>query len=484
MNRRNGPADPHAPANGPGTTPSSARRRVVTGLALGSAGLALPPFASLAGAQTAGAADDPAPYLKAGIDWRQAAGESISVAVIPASYFENLITLVPQFEALTGVKVRMEKVPPGQIRQKALLDLSSKTATYATHAADPMYYPLYASNKWVEPLDRFLSDPKLTDPAWFDYEDILKAWRDADSIDGKPYGIPYDGEVTVQVYRKDLYEAKGLKPAQTYDELLANAKALNDPANRVSGLALRGFAGAGQNMYIYPSLFRGFGGQWFDGRQVVVNSAQAVQALEWYVNALSQYAPAAVRNWNWPDIADAFSQGTVATYIDAHSSAAVLNNPEKSRVIGKIAFARWPKGPADKRVTSIWNWGFPINAALSDKAKVATWLFISWATSKETQARTSWKWAGPAPRSGLNRLSSWRSPEFAATMKGAGDNFVETALQSLEHDTDVDWRPRVPQWPAIGETMATAIQSALVGQKSAKAALDEAQARILQVMKA
>ena len=69
-------------------------------------------------------------------------------------------------------------------------------------------------------------------------------------------------------------------------------------------------------------------------------------------------------------------------------------------------------------------------------------------------------------------------------MKGAGDNFVETALQSLEHDTDVDWRPRVPQWPAIGETMATAIQSALVGQKSAKAALDEAQARILQVMKA
>ena len=47
--------------------------------------------------------------------------------MIPASYFENLITLQPQFEALTGVKLRFEKVPPGQIRQKALLDLSSKT---------------------------------------------------------------------------------------------------------------------------------------------------------------------------------------------------------------------------------------------------------------------------------------------------------------------------------------------------------------------
>ena len=45
------------------------------------------------------------------------------------------------------------------------------------------------------------------------------------------------------------------------------------------------------------------------------------------------------------------------------------------------------------------------------------------------------------------------------------------------------WRPRVPQWPAIGETMATAIQSALVGQKKPKEALDEAQARITTILK-
>jgi multiple sugar transport system substrate-binding protein len=427
--------------------------------------------------------DDLAPYRAAKIDWRQAAGEAITIAVIPASYFDNLITLLPQFQALTGIEVRAEKVPPGQIRQKAMLDLSSKTATYATHAADPMYYPLYVSNKWVDPLDKFLNDASLTDKAWFNYDDILKAWRDADSIDGKPYGIPYDGEVTVQVYRKDLYDAKGLKPADTYEQLLSNAKALNDPANRVSGLVMRGFAGAGQNMYIYPSLFRGFGGQWFKGKELVVNSPEAVKALDWYVDALSQYAPPAVRNWNWPDIADAFSQGTVACYLDAHSSAAVITNPEKSKVVGKIGYARWPAGPSGKRVTSIWNWGFPVNAALSEKAKKATWLFISWAASAETQARTSWKFAGPAKRSGLNRTSLWKSPDFAAAMQGAGDNFIAAALQSLEQDTDVDWRPRVPQWPAVGEAMATSIQAALVGQKKSKEALDEAQARIQQVMK-
>ena len=68
-------------------------------------------------------------------------------------------------------------------------------------------------------------------------------------------------------------------------------------------------------------------------------------------------------------------------------------------------------------------------------------------------------------------------------MQGAGDNFINAALESLEHDTDVEWRPRVPQWPAIGETMATAIQSALVGQKKPKQALDDAQSRIEQILK-
>ena len=457
----------------------SRRRAIAQGTALGAAVLGAPWIARIANAQ----ADDLGPYRAAKINWKQAEGESITVAVIPASYFDNLISLQPQFEALTGIKLRFEKVPPGQIRQKAVLDLSSKTATYATHAADPMYFPLYVSNKWVEPLDKYLNDPTLTDAAWFKFDDIIKAWRDADSVDGKPYGIPYDGEVTVQVYRKDLYAAKGLKAADTYEQLAANAKALNDPANRMYGLALRGFAGAGQNMYIYPSLFRGFGGNWGTGNNIVVNSSEAVKALTWYVDTLTAYAPPAVRNWNWPDIADAFSQGTIGTYIDAHSSAAVINNPEKSKVIGKIAYARWPKGPNGKRVTSIWNWGFPVNAALTEKQKKATWLFILWSTSAETQARTSWLFPGPAKRSGINRISLWRSPEFAAAMKDAGDNFIPAAIESLEQDTDVDWRPRVPQWPAIGETMATAIQSALVGQKPPKEALDEAQARIAQLVK-
>src|SRR6478752_4975140 len=223
-------------SKGPLTAPAR-RRMLKQTTALGAVAIAAPYVLRSAHAQ---ANADIAPYTQAKVNWRQADGEQIAVAFIQASYFDNLIAIAPTFEALSGVKVRFEKVPPGQIRQKAMLDLSSKTATYATSATDPMYYPLYVSNKWVEPLDKYLNDGKLTDAAWFNYDDILKAWRDADSIDGKPYGIPYDGEVTVQVYRKDLYDQKGLKPAQTLDQMLQNAAAVHDPNNRVWGLALRG----------------------------------------------------------------------------------------------------------------------------------------------------------------------------------------------------------------------------------------------------
>src|SRR4051794_13966373 len=230
-----------------------------------------PAFLRQAAAQDA----DLAPYKSAQIDWQQVSGETITVAVIPASYFENLITLAPQFKALTGIDVRFEKIPPAQIRQKSVIDLTSKTGTYATHAADPMYYSLYAANKWVEPLDTYLNDKTLTDAAWFRFDDIIAGWRSANSLEGKLYGVPYDGEVTIQVYRKDLYEAKGLKPADDLASFVANAAASHAPESGVWGTALRGVAGAGQNVCISPSIFLEFGGNWFKDGKLTVNGAEA-----------------------------------------------------------------------------------------------------------------------------------------------------------------------------------------------------------------
>ena len=317
-----------------------------------------------------------------------------------------------------------------------------------------MYYPLYAANKWVEPLDTYLNDTSLTDPDWFQYDDIITAWREANQVDGKPYGMPYDGEMTVQVYRKDLYDAKGLKPAETLEQFVAQrqgAARSGEPA--VGRRASRFRRRRPEHVHLSLDLPRAMAATGSGGKELRSTATKRSGSLDWYVDTLTKYAPQAARNWNWPDIADAFSRKARSAPTSMRIPRPRCSTTPRSRkVIGKIGFARWPKGPSGKRVTSIWNWGFPINAALSDKAKRATWLFISWAASAETQARTSWKFAGRSSVSGLNRLVGLAAPGFAKLVSGYGNNFGEASLQSLEMDTDVDWRPRVPQWPALGDS--------------------------------
>ena len=218
-------------------------------------------------------------------------------------------------------------------------------------------------------------------------------------------------------------------------------------------------------MYIYPSIFLAYGGNWFDGDKVVVNGPEAEAALEWYVALLKSSAPEGVENWNWPDIADAFGQGTLGSYIDTHNSAAVLADPTKSQVVGKIGFARWPKGPSGRRVTSIWNWSFPINASVSDKEKAAAWLFIQWAGSKEVQAATSYGFDGAYKRLGVNRTSLWSSRAVHRSSSTASAPASPRPRWPRSRRTPTSTGARACRsGPAVGEIVATAVQAALVGQ--------------------
>ena len=77
--------------NGPARP--SRRRWITQGAAIGAVAVGAPWVARFAQAQ----ALDVGPWQSAKVNWRQAEGAEITVAVIPASYFDNLIALAPQF---------------------------------------------------------------------------------------------------------------------------------------------------------------------------------------------------------------------------------------------------------------------------------------------------------------------------------------------------------------------------------------------------
>lgn len=463
---------------------SKMSRREFIGTAAKVGGIALaqsfaPPFLRFASADAGKEA-----YLSAKINWRQVEGEQIKILVTPAHYFEKFRAITPQFTELTGIKVDYEVIPPRELREKAVLDLGAKTANYASHTGDPMFLALYKANKWVDPLDDYLNNPKLTDKAWFQVDDIIPLWRAANTVDGKLYAMPAEGEATIHVYRADLYKQLGLKPPETLEEFRETAKKLNKVDGKIAGVALRGFRGAGQNVYIWPSLFRSWGGAWFDAKgKPQVNSEPGVKSLEYYCDLLQNYSAPGVENWNWPEIMEAFAGENVAQFIDANSTASVIENPAKSKVAGKTAYQRWPKGPSGKRVTSIWNWAMPINAYLSKKKKTATWLYLQWLGSRPAQMASALYKENPnaVVRTGVNRLSIWQDPEYRKVINFTPD-YADVVLTTMKEDTDADWRPRVPQWPKIGELMAVAIQSALVKQQTPKQALDEANEAIAKLV--
>ena len=78
------------------------RRTILKAPIVGAAALAAPGLL-ISEAHAAGKYMNLDSFKGANIDWRMAAGEKITVGVIPAGYFKNLDVVLDDFKTLTGV---------------------------------------------------------------------------------------------------------------------------------------------------------------------------------------------------------------------------------------------------------------------------------------------------------------------------------------------------------------------------------------------
>ena len=63
----------------------------------------------------------------------------------------------------------------------------------------------------------------------YNFDDFLKALVDGISMyDGIMCGVPYDIPIFIQMYREDVFEELGLKPATTMEEFLTNAQKIQE----------------------------------------------------------------------------------------------------------------------------------------------------------------------------------------------------------------------------------------------------------------
>src|SRR5882724_1190351 len=111
-------------------------------------------------------------HRQAKIDWRQAAGKSLTIGLNKHPFTESLLPLIPQFRTLTGINVDYLILPEAEYFTKLVADLSQQRGEFSVIMAGPVRNWQYVSADWMLPLDPFLNDPSLTDPAWYKLDDF------------------------------------------------------------------------------------------------------------------------------------------------------------------------------------------------------------------------------------------------------------------------------------------------------------------------
>src|SRR6266446_1750192 len=92
-------------------------------------------------------------YRQAKINWRQAAGQSLTVGLNKHPFTESLLPLIPEFERLTGIKVEYLILPEQEYFSKLVADLSQQRGEFTVIMTGPMRNWQYATPGWIVPLD-------------------------------------------------------------------------------------------------------------------------------------------------------------------------------------------------------------------------------------------------------------------------------------------------------------------------------------------
>jgi len=368
-------------------TPKTLSRRTVLQLGAGlglAGGIGAPALITTANAQSK-------------FDWKQAKGTQIDVMLVKNPRSDLLQNAEKEFTELTGITVSSEQIPEQQQRQKAMIEFSSGNPTFdVTMLALHVQKRLAYKGKWVDDLRPYISNQQITSPD-FNIADFGAAGMGfATQSDGALTTIPHFVDFWMVYYNKEMFAKKGITYPKTMDELVTAAAALNDPANGVAGFVSRGLKNA--NIPVWTSWLLGQGLETIDPKTGKLNTDgdEAVWAAELYAKLNKNYAPPGTIGFNWNECQTTFMQGRAAMWLDGIGFATPLEDPTKSKIVGKVGYGVTPAGPKAHH-SAIFADGMGISR--TSKKKTAAWLYVQWATNKMNQLAMLKAGAGSPGRS-------------------------------------------------------------------------------------
>lgn len=291
-------------------------------------------------------------------------------------------------------------------------------------------------------------------------QDLVEGLKDAGTLEGKQYGMPWYAGVRGIVYRKDIFDKHGLKPPTNWEELRDVALTLKKEEPDMISFPVAG----GAEMFAMPFVW-GAGGdaavQEGDTWKSAINSPESVEGLEFYTDLATKdgLSPAKVTTWREDEVAQEFTKGNVAMTISGNWTPKTFLD-EAPELEGKIG--AMPIPGQDGGMSPSFLGGSYLSTFDSDKKELA-WEYVKMATTGKFAA----EWAEqtnyfPGTNTELEKIAA------------EGDPLVEPfAKQMLEAGATV------PKTTAYGEIQASQVvlklvQSVLKGDQSVQEAADKA----------
>lgn len=375
-----------------------------------------------------------------------------------------------EFEAKTGIKVKILDIPGEEINQKLLMELASGTCAYDVINIDSSLVASFANAGYLEPLDEYITDAERD--LFFPLALKSCMWN------GKLYQLPTSQEPVLLFYRQDLFAQYGLgRVPQTWDEYIEYARKLTidtngDKTPDIWGTVVEGKRTAEPGLHFFHWL-TSLGGNVVDkDGNIVINQKPGVAALQFIVDKVHKYKvapPNATEIWTI-DVNNMFAQGKLAMAPQWVYQRFLAEDPQQSRVAGKWGVELFPKNVAYGGSVG----GLGISMPARSRNKEAAWKYMQFMVQPKVNKDLYRQGTLPPAYAVLD------DPELKKMdPKQLKRPVLEVCADIMRLGTP---RPIHPKMNIILDQLMEAVQKALLQQKTPKEAMDELAANLKKML--
>jgi ABC-type glycerol-3-phosphate transport system substrate-binding protein len=395
--------------------------------------------------------------------------------------------LIPDFAAKTGINVEIEEQPYGSLKDKAILEMSTKTGAYDIVVLDTAWLAEFAEAGYVADLTPLIDKYKTP------VDGYLPPQAQACVHNGKYYALPFEIDTRVLGVNMEMAKAAGIQePPKTVDEFAndailmtfdKNGKNPKDAGFDKDNIVQYGFVHTGQSgPYIaldFAPFMWGMGGDILKENgpkdyTVVLDSPETAAALTMYTELLTKWhaSPPASTTFEENQQEEVIRLGKGAMGIlPSPSHAAHLNGSlgfEDTKVKDQMKYVPTPANPPNKPKTrtGIWAMFIPADSKNVDEA----FQFAQWITTDKDATVKYASLGGASPWQ-----AAWTDPAVTKLFP-----FLPDVMQVML----VSWaEPPIPEWGQIRQIFGEMASEALTQQKTPELAIKDAAERMKQVLK-